>query len=173
MPGIILLMSLLSCAFANVLHYEQEFLTFYDVKKNITKKGFKFTSIETDNKAQTLKVESTETDEKMHFIAKVSNLIRKTNSGWILIDLQHKENPPIKLKSSDKNWPIQNYSYSFKHNPETTHHISVERMFSKMRAKVDVHDWKGILSGTIEIEGKHIHEADFLSRIRNITSVAQ
>lgn len=168
-----LLFLLCEATFAADLHYEEETLTTFDLSHKPIKHGHKYTSIETDAKAKFIKFESIEADDKMKLVARESYKIVQSKEGWLLIDLQNKMSAPIRLKTHDTSWPLNTYSYTIKKGTETLLQISVSRSYTKMKAEIDILDWKGVKVARQKIEGKHIQETEYLNKIRSITSSGQ
>ena len=153
---------------ATELHYEVVEVNTFNKDGVKIDHHFMYSSIETDNKNQTIKYNTLQVDSK-NIIVTVQDLVfRKVKNNWKIFDLRNESAKPVVVKTRDKKWPITDFSYTVKTPDQRTIKVTRKRNFSKTTGRYDIFDWKGSPAGYSNLEGHLIQETEYLNKVKDL-----
>ena len=152
-------------------HYEEQKISLYDVKDKLISESFNYRMISTDNTLKRISVESTEVAPDLTY--KNKNLYRiyqGPRKKWFLEDTHDQR---LKMEMTIRNpttdeWPIKAYTATGPTPEGGKQKIFFEQNMANSKGRIDYFDWKGNPKGHLIIDGKIIHEAQYLEKLRNV-----
>jgi hypothetical protein len=151
--------------------YEEQKLSVYDSRNKLISESYNYRFITTDNDLKRISVETTEATIDYQFRNRnLYRIYQGPNKQWVLEDTL---NPGIKMALTIRNkdnseWPIKNYTAVGNWLDKGKQLISFEQTLANSRGRIDFSDWKGYPKGYVLIEGKVIHEAQYLAFLKKV-----
>ncbi len=152
-------------------HYDEQRVKVFDTKNRMLSESFNYRFVTIDHELKRISVETTEATMDFEFRNRhLYRIYKLPSKQWILEDTL---NPEIKLNLTVRNkdgseWPVRNYTAEGMWEDKGKQKITFEQNLSQQHGRIDFFDWKGNPKGYVLIDGKVIHEAQYLGFLKKV-----